>query len=126
GDQAQVMYAHLESAPNLSHLPRAEGAVLARALAKEPGKRWKDCKAFANELIKAHQEVARQQAEQRKQDEEHQRLEIKRRRDERDSHKPQGEPAQQQPGERISAPRSKFSLTKAVVICLAVTLIPVV
>jgi serine/threonine protein kinase len=51
GDQAQVMYAHLELEPDLSNLPSTEGAVVARALAKEPGKRWQNCKAFVNELI---------------------------------------------------------------------------
>jgi Fe-Mn family superoxide dismutase len=53
GDQAQMMYAHLEMEPDLSGLPPAEGAVLARALSKEPGKRWRNCKAFVNELITA-------------------------------------------------------------------------
>jgi serine/threonine protein kinase len=55
GDQAQIMYAHLEVEPNLSHLPPAEGAVLARVLSKEPGKRWRNCRVFVNELIKAKQ-----------------------------------------------------------------------
>ena len=51
GDQAQVMYAHLELEPDLAQLPRAERVVLARALSKEPGKRWPNCKAFVDELI---------------------------------------------------------------------------
>jgi serine/threonine protein kinase len=50
GNQAQVMYAHLETKPDLSHLPPAEATVLARALSKEPGKRWPSCKSFAGEL----------------------------------------------------------------------------
>ncbi len=53
GDQAQVMYAHLELEPDLAHLPPAEGVVLARALSKEPGKRWANCKVFVNELTVA-------------------------------------------------------------------------
>ena len=55
GDQAQVVYAHLELEPDLSPLLPAERMVLARALCKEPGKRWPNCKALANELTKAHQ-----------------------------------------------------------------------
>jgi serine/threonine protein kinase len=56
GNQAQLMYAHLHLDPDLSALPTAdERTVLARALSKEPVKRWPNCKTFANELIKAHQ-----------------------------------------------------------------------
>jgi serine/threonine-protein kinase len=51
GDQARVMYAHLELQPDLSHLPFKEADVLARALSKEPGNRWRDCKAFLDEMI---------------------------------------------------------------------------
>ena len=51
GDQAQVMYAHLELQPDLSPLPPVEGTVLARALSKEPDKRWPDCMTFVNELM---------------------------------------------------------------------------
>src|SRR5262249_45177392 len=54
GDQAQMMYGHLELKPDMSQLPPAEGAVLARALSKEPVKRWPSCRAFVNELINAH------------------------------------------------------------------------
>ena len=50
GNQAQVMYAHLESEPDLSSLPRAEQAPLARALSKEPERRWSDCTAFVDQL----------------------------------------------------------------------------
>jgi serine/threonine protein kinase len=50
GNQAEVMYAHLQSAPNLSALPAAERLVLARALSKEPSTRWSDCKRFVEEL----------------------------------------------------------------------------
>jgi serine/threonine-protein kinase len=57
GDQARIMYAHLELEPDLSQLPPAEGAVLARALLKEPGKRWPNCKTFVSELIQAQQQV---------------------------------------------------------------------
>jgi cyclophilin family peptidyl-prolyl cis-trans isomerase len=57
GNQAKVMYAHLELEPDLSHLPREERVVLARALSKEPGKRWPNCKVFVNELITARQQA---------------------------------------------------------------------
>jgi serine/threonine protein kinase len=68
GNQAQTMYAHLHLEPDLSPLPRAdERAVLARALSKDPGKRWPNCKTFANELIKAHQR-AKEDEERRRQD----------------------------------------------------------
>ena len=50
GNQAEVMYAHLEGEPDLSRLLQGERAVLARALAKEPGKRWESCRMFVDEL----------------------------------------------------------------------------
>lgn len=53
GDQAQVMYAHLELEPDLSHLPQEEAGVLARALSKKPRKRWRTCETFVRELIGA-------------------------------------------------------------------------
>ncbi len=55
GSYHQVAYGHMSVPPNLSRLPAAEQAVLAGALAKEPEKRWRTCKTFVNELIKAHQ-----------------------------------------------------------------------
>lgn len=74
GDQAQVMYAHLELHPDLSRLPQAEGAILGRALSKEPEKRWRSCNAFVNELIQAYQtdeaERIRQTQEREKRQEE--------------------------------------------------------
>jgi hypothetical protein len=51
GNQAQLMYAHLEEEPDLSELPADEACVLARALSKEPGKRWRTCKTFVQTLI---------------------------------------------------------------------------
>jgi tetratricopeptide (TPR) repeat protein len=71
GNQAQMMYAHLHLEPDLSALPLAdERTVLARALSKEPSKRWPNCKTFANELNKAHQR-AKEEEERRRQDAEH-------------------------------------------------------
>ncbi len=55
GSYQQVVYGHLSVPPDLSRLSVAEQAVLARALAKEPKERWKNCKTFVTELIKAHQ-----------------------------------------------------------------------
>jgi formylglycine-generating enzyme required for sulfatase activity len=55
GSIQQIMYGHLEREPDLSRLVAEERAVMARALAKEPDKRWPSCKAFVNALIKAHQ-----------------------------------------------------------------------
>jgi Fe-Mn family superoxide dismutase len=63
GNQAQIMYAHLEAKPDLSGLTLAEAAILARALSKEPGKRWPNCKAFVNELINATALKSRGRAE---------------------------------------------------------------
>lgn len=54
GHEAAVMRAKLMAEPDLSRLPRAEAAVLARALAREPGKRWPSCTAFVNEMIGRH------------------------------------------------------------------------
>jgi serine/threonine-protein kinase len=66
GDQAQMMYAHLEQKPDLSSLPAAERGVLERALSKEPSKRWEDCKTFVGELSKAwHREKEDQERQQR-------------------------------------------------------------
>jgi formylglycine-generating enzyme required for sulfatase activity/serine/threonine protein kinase len=53
GSQHQVMYGHLSTTPDLSKLPKAERAVVARALAKEPEKRWPSCEAFADALQEA-------------------------------------------------------------------------
>jgi serine/threonine protein kinase len=54
GDPALVMYAHLETEPDLSALPPAERGLVAQALSKEPGKRWRDCKTLVSELNKVH------------------------------------------------------------------------
>lgn len=52
GDQAQIMYGHLHLKPDLSVLPRAEQAVIARALAKDPAKRWSNCREFVSNLVR--------------------------------------------------------------------------
>ena len=54
GSHHQVVYGHMSVPPDLSQLPIAERAVVARALAKEPEKRWPTCEIFANELIQAY------------------------------------------------------------------------
>src|SRR5262249_10312758 len=71
GEQAQVMYGHLELEPDLSHLPSAERGVLARALSKEPERRWPNCKAFVKYLVDAYEQLReeklrRREAEQRR------------------------------------------------------------
>lgn len=50
GDQATVMYRHLEEEPDLSALPMAERSIVGRALSKKPADRWANCKVFASEL----------------------------------------------------------------------------
>jgi serine/threonine protein kinase/Tfp pilus assembly protein PilF len=50
GDQAQVVYAHLAVEPDLSRLAPGERVVLKRALSKEPGKRWRNCRELVEEL----------------------------------------------------------------------------
>jgi hypothetical protein len=54
GSFEQVMFRHLTEEPDLAELPPAERAAMARALAKDPEKRWRNCKVFVNELIKAY------------------------------------------------------------------------
>jgi formylglycine-generating enzyme required for sulfatase activity len=55
GNIHQMMYGHLEQTPDLSRLEPDERAVVARALAKDPSKRWKNCKSFVNALIVSQQ-----------------------------------------------------------------------
>lgn len=50
GNQAEIMYAHLESVPDLSRLDPSERAVLSRALSKDPTMRWPDCMTFVSQL----------------------------------------------------------------------------
>lgn len=50
GNHAQMIYSHLESEPDLSQLPPAESFALARALSKEPEKRWENCATFVKQL----------------------------------------------------------------------------
>jgi serine/threonine protein kinase len=51
GSPAALTLAHLESEPDLSMLPPEERPVVARALSKEPGRRWPDCRAFVAALV---------------------------------------------------------------------------
>jgi WD40 repeat protein len=53
GTPLELMKAHSEAEPDLSMLPGVEGAVVARALAKDPGKRWPGCRAFVEALAGA-------------------------------------------------------------------------
>ncbi|MGI9516930.1 MAG: protein kinase domain-containing protein, partial [Pirellulaceae bacterium] len=56
---AQLANQHLHSRPNLNDLPRADQAVVARALAKQPDKRFPNCGAFVEELSKRKNRVRR-------------------------------------------------------------------
>jgi serine/threonine protein kinase len=56
GNQAEIMYAQLASEPDLSLLPPSEATVLARALARDPGKRWPSCTAFVNGFVEARRQ----------------------------------------------------------------------
>lgn len=46
GSQLRQMKQRFEGTPDLSMLPEAERAVVARALARTPADRWTDCRAF--------------------------------------------------------------------------------
>ena len=51
GSPVEVMAGHLTRPPNLAILPEAERPVVAKALAKDPGQRWPNCRAFVEELV---------------------------------------------------------------------------
>jgi serine/threonine protein kinase len=53
GDAAAVMAGHLHQPPDLTMLPEEERPVVARALAKDPSKRWPSCQEFAQALASA-------------------------------------------------------------------------
>jgi formylglycine-generating enzyme required for sulfatase activity len=46
GDSAQLAADHLYEPPDLTMLPEAERAPVARAMSKQPGERWPSCAAF--------------------------------------------------------------------------------
>jgi serine/threonine protein kinase/Flp pilus assembly protein TadD len=50
GGAATVTAGHLYGRPDLEGLPEAERLIVERALAKEPGERWPDCRAFVEAL----------------------------------------------------------------------------
>jgi hypothetical protein len=53
GAPAEVMAGHLTRPPDLTMLPAAERAAVARALSKPPDQRWPSCVAFAEALAAA-------------------------------------------------------------------------
>lgn len=53
GTTAEVVQGHLHREPDLDMLPGAERAVVARALAKDPRRRWPHCRAFIRALAEA-------------------------------------------------------------------------
>ena len=50
GNAAAVTAGHLYGQPDLEGLPEAERPILERALSKEPGDRWPDCRALVEAL----------------------------------------------------------------------------
>jgi hypothetical protein len=46
----QIIFDHVEKAPDLDPLPEAEQQVLLKALAKDPAQRFASCRAFVREL----------------------------------------------------------------------------
>jgi formylglycine-generating enzyme required for sulfatase activity len=60
GNIHQMMFGHAQLPPDLSGLDEGERVVVARALAKEPEKRWPNCKAFVSSLVASHQRPKRQ------------------------------------------------------------------
>jgi formylglycine-generating enzyme required for sulfatase activity len=53
GSPERVLYSHLYEEPNLAALAPAERAVVSRALAKDPARRWPSCKEFLNALVES-------------------------------------------------------------------------
>ena len=53
GSISEIISGHLYRAPDLSGLPVAERAVVARALAKRPEERWPSCREFVQHLTEA-------------------------------------------------------------------------
>ena len=48
---AQLAAQHLHGKPNLHPLPKSDRHVIARALSKDPGARYENCRAMAEELV---------------------------------------------------------------------------
>jgi hypothetical protein len=55
GTPLQLLRCHTHTPPDLSMLPHAEWNVVARALNKDPNRRWPSCTAFAEQLAQALQ-----------------------------------------------------------------------
>ncbi|MGE3809891.1 MAG: protein kinase [Gemmataceae bacterium] len=53
GRMARVMAGHLRERPDLFGLPACERPIVARALAKDPARRWKSCREFVEALANA-------------------------------------------------------------------------
>ncbi|MGI9515830.1 MAG: tubulin-like doman-containing protein [Pirellulaceae bacterium] len=63
---AQLANQHLHSRPNLNELPRSDQAVIARALSKDPAKRYPDCRSFVEELAKRKNRMRRKSSDEPK------------------------------------------------------------
>ncbi len=59
---AQLASQHIHSRPNLNSLPRSDQAVIARALSKEPDKRYVDCRSMVDELTKRRSRIKTRKA----------------------------------------------------------------
>jgi serine/threonine protein kinase len=60
GSMLELISAHLTKQPDLSMLPEIERPVVAKALEKEPNKRWPSCKAFVAALVEARMATSAQ------------------------------------------------------------------
>lgn len=54
---AQLAAQHMHGKPNLRPLPKSDQPVIARALSKDPGARYENCRAMAEELVNRKRSV---------------------------------------------------------------------
>ena len=62
---AQLAAQHLHSNPCLSALPRSDQAIIARALSKDPARRFPNCRKLVDSLADAHRTTQRSQSDSR-------------------------------------------------------------
>src|SRR5262249_47335613 len=67
----QLAMQHLHEEPELRSLPEAERPVVARALAKDPDKRWPSCLAFVRALYNAQKVAVRTRPPEMTEDDDH-------------------------------------------------------
>jgi serine/threonine protein kinase len=66
GSDAEVMHGHLHKPPDLSGLPRADRAVVNRAMAKKPEDRWPSCEQFVRALESHEEGISNHRLQHRK------------------------------------------------------------